>query len=65
MCRSGVHCIPHVYTCSFIPAPPRRYLIHKLDALVEEPYVVVWLHTGSSYWSNCPSLAWLWRTYER
>ncbi|KAG2441543.1 hypothetical protein HXX76_003164 [Chlamydomonas incerta] len=42
-----------------------RYLIHKLDAVVDEPYVVVWLHTASSYWTNCPSLAWLWRTYER
>lgn len=44
---------------------PCRYFAHTLDALVDEPYVVVWLHTGSSYWNNCPSLAWLWRTYER
>ncbi|KAG2499473.1 hypothetical protein HYH03_002420 [Edaphochlamys debaryana] len=42
-----------------------RYLITRLDSIVDEPYSIVWFHTQSSYWRNCPSLAWLWRTYER
>ncbi|PNG98986.1 Rho GTPase-activating protein 8, partial [Tetrabaena socialis] len=41
------------------------YLVFKLDQLADEPYSVVWFHTRSTYWQNCPSLAWLWRTYER
>ncbi|GFR46256.1 hypothetical protein Agub_g7808 [Astrephomene gubernaculifera] len=42
-----------------------RYLITRLDAIADGPYSVVWFHTCSSYWQNCPSLSWLWRTYER
>ncbi|EFJ40405.1 hypothetical protein VOLCADRAFT_77960 [Volvox carteri f. nagariensis] len=42
-----------------------RYLITRLDRIVEGPYSVVWFHTGSTYWQNSPGLSWLWRTYER
>lgn len=42
-----------------------RYLVNTLDGVCDEPYTLVWLHTGASYTKNCPSLAWLWRTYER
>ncbi|KXZ51642.1 hypothetical protein GPECTOR_12g606 [Gonium pectorale] len=43
-----------------------RYLITRLDAVAEDgPYSVVWFHTCASYWQNCPSVAWMWRTYER
>jgi Rho GTPase-activating protein 1 len=41
------------------------YLIQKLDALVDQPYVIVWAHTEATYWSNCPSIKWLFQTYHQ
>ncbi len=41
-----------------------RYVVHKLDAASQEPFVLVWLHTGATYLANCPSAWWLWSTYE-
>ncbi|GLC40032.1 hypothetical protein PLESTB_001518400 [Pleodorina starrii] len=42
-----------------------RYLITRLDRIVDEPYNILWFHTGSSYWHNSPGLSWMWRSYER
>ncbi|MEW5304424.1 MAG: hypothetical protein WDW38_011187 [Sanguina aurantia] len=41
-----------------------RYLRHKVDSISAAPYSILWYHTTSSYWKNCPSMRWLWRTYE-
>jgi hypothetical protein len=40
------------------------YLVQNLDAVADQPYVVVWAHTRASYWANCPSLTWLFSTYQ-
>mmetsp|Transcript_7271 Transcript_7271/g.15870 ORF Transcript_7271/g.15870 Transcript_7271/m.15870 type:complete len:238 (+) Transcript_7271:119-832(+) len=42
-----------------------RYTISRCDAVADSSYSMVWMHTGATYWSNCPSLSWMWRTYER
>lgn len=42
-----------------------KYFQAKTDGVASEPYSIVWVHTLSTYWKNCPSLSWLWRTYER
>ncbi len=51
-------------------SPPTRrcsYIVQRLEPLTHAPggYVAVWLHTRATYWSNCPSLAWMWRAWER
>lgn len=52
--------------CHHAPPPSLpSYLATRLDRVVDEPYSVVWFHTRSTYWKNCPSLMWMWRTYER
>lgn len=42
-----------------------RYIITKLDSVVDEPYSVVYVHTNSSYWENSPGTLWLRSAYER
>lgn len=41
-----------------------RYILAKCNKVVQVPYSLVWIHTKSRYWQNCPSLLWLWRTWE-
>lgn len=42
-----------------------RYIVVRCDTVVSEAYSMVWLHTKSTYFNNCPSLYWMWRTWER
>ena len=42
----------------------QRYICHTMNAM-QGPYAVVWMHTHATYFENCPSISWLWSTYER
>lgn len=64
--RALVCVVAHNYPAKVLqPDRVYRYLATRLDRVVDEPYSVVWFHTRSTYWKNCPSLMWMWRTYER
>ncbi|KAL6746027.1 Sec14p-like lipid-binding protein [Haematococcus lacustris] len=41
-----------------------RYFCRKVHAVAEAPYSLVWLHSTATYWENCPSALWMWRTWD-
>eukprot|EP00803_Ostreobium_quekettii_P004532 evm.model.scf_1736.2 EVM.evm.TU.scf_1736.2 scf_1736:14202-19793(-) len=42
-----------------------RFVISKLDSLVQGEYSILYIHTGASYFENSPGIRWLWATYGR
>jgi hypothetical protein len=42
----------------------RSYVARKLEPLSHGPFVLLWVQTQATYWQNCPSAAWLYKTYH-
>ncbi|GMH45377.1 hypothetical protein BSKO_13334 [Bryopsis sp. KO-2023] len=55
----------HLPATVISPERISRFILLKLEAIAtEKHYSVVYIHTGSSYWTNSPGVRWLWNSYS-
>ena len=38
--------------------------MNELEKVAQQPYQLLYINTGYSYWSNSPGIWWLWHTYR-